>query len=452
MKKISLLIGVSISIMLASCSADANDVELMKTEKTEKSSTLISPAQAKSATLSFFSDNKKIKPSGIPDVDDKNLEEIQTLVNDEDEPVIYVLNLLENKGFVVMSASLLERPILAYANEGRFDLEDVTDYEGVSDWLMTKFLKINGLEEMGTPWSADVPNQWNALGVHVAIDIIDPDGNPINWVPAVLIDEDTETYGPLLGNIKWDQWYDNDPSPIVMYNNYVRYNNCSEGTAPVGCGAVAMGQIMKYHNHPNMFNIAGMYPYITDEALYNYNTQPALDVASFLGHIANNVNSYFYCDRSGGASANAAAAFSTHYDYTTSSLAPMNINTIRTDIINNKPIYLRGNATREVVVTQRPRKFLWRMTIGKTKTETRYSNGHAWVGDGYEKITGYYYDPNIDSYFYATIADHIHMNWGWGGRHNGWYDYDMWTNLQGIIEPDVQFIYNQEMIYNITPN
>ena|SRR5690554_5462527 len=79
-----------------------------------------------------------------------------------------------------------------------------------------------------------------------------------------------------------------------MYNNNVRYNNCSAGTAPVGCGAVAMGQIMKYHNHPNMFNITTMYPYITTGVTYNYNTQPAYDIADFLGHIANNVNSYFY--------------------------------------------------------------------------------------------------------------------------------------------------------------
>lgn len=193
----SYLIGVTISFWLASCSADANDVDLINTEElSEKSSTLISPTQAKNATINFFYNNRKIRSSGIPNVDEKNLEEIQTLVNDKDEPVLYVLNLQENQGFVVMSASLLERPILAYANEGRFDLEDVTDYEGVSDWLTTKFLKISGLEDIGIPWSEDVPNQWSALGIHIDVGLTDPDGNLIPWIPPVLIDENSETYGP----------------------------------------------------------------------------------------------------------------------------------------------------------------------------------------------------------------------------------------------------------------
>ncbi len=55
MKKIVLFIGVTISFWLASCSANANDVDLIKTEElSEKSNTLISPAQAKNATINFF--------------------------------------------------------------------------------------------------------------------------------------------------------------------------------------------------------------------------------------------------------------------------------------------------------------------------------------------------------------------------------------------------------------
>lgn len=36
------------------------------------------------------------------------------------------------------------------------------------------------------------------------------------------------------------------------------------------------------------------------------------------------------------------------------------------------------------------------------------------------------------------------MNWGWGGYRNGWYDYDTWTTLQGIVFDNVQYIYNQK--------
>lgn len=60
MKKIVLFIGVTISFWLASCSANANDVDLIKTEElSEKSNTLISPAQAKNATINFFLQQQK---------------------------------------------------------------------------------------------------------------------------------------------------------------------------------------------------------------------------------------------------------------------------------------------------------------------------------------------------------------------------------------------------------
>jgi len=132
----------------------------------------------------------------------------------------------------------------------------------------------------------------------------------------------------------------------------------------------------------------------------------------------------------------------------------MNINTIKTDVINDKPVYLRGNATKEVVVVKSPKKIgVFRFSIGRTKTHNEYKNGHAWVGDGYQKITGYYYDSNVDRYFHATIADHVYMDWGWRGKHNGWYDYDMWEAISPLVHNSiVDYIYNQEMIYNITPN
>lgn len=371
------------------------------------------------------------------------------MVNEADQPVLYVLNVKENNGFVVMSASTLERPILAYSDKGNFDLETLGDYDGVDDWLLTKYLKINGLERLGSPMVEDVQKQWNAVGVHIGVGLEDNNGNPINWEPAVLISENTETYGPLLGEIKWDQ---SNGTTYVMYNNNVRFINCSVGgTTPAGCVAVAMGQIMKYHNHPNINNINTMYPYITVGSPYKYDTQPAYDIADLLEDIGTNVQMSYSCGGSGALSSNARVAFNTNYNYTTSNVLPMDLNTIKGDVINGKPVYLEGCRTMEVVVTKTPKKFIFGMTIGKTKTQTAYKNCHAWVTDGYEKVTGYYYNPNHNNYFYATIANHIHMNWGWGGSRNGWYDYDTWDNVSSTIPDPNPYIYYQNMISNITP-
>jgi len=41
-----------------------------------------------------------------------------------------------------------------------------------------------------------------------------------------------------------------------------------------------------------------------------------------------------------------------------------------------------------------------------------YSDGHAWVCDGFKSIT---YHDSGNSYL------RFHMNWGWNGTNNGWY-------------------------------
>jgi len=45
------------------------------------------------------------------------------------------------------------------------------------------------------------------------------------------------------------------------------------------------------------------------------------------------------------------------------------------------------------------------------------------------------------------------MNWGWGGYLNGWYDYDTWERVAPYVHNNsVDYIYDQKMINNITPN
>lgn len=411
----------------------------------------MAPAQAKTAAINFIRGSKQAK--GIPDATEENIEEIQILEDESSIPVMYFINLKENSGFVVLSAYIGERPILAYADEGSFDMEKVADYEGVNDWVLTKYLKITGMRNLEIPPSNDALNQWNALGGAIGgIGLMDNDGNPIHWDPPVLVSEDTETHGPLLEDIAWRQ-RNGTSTTYVMYNNTVRYNNCTAGTAPTNCVTVSIRKIMKYHNHPNIYNIATIYPYIDYNTPYAYNTQPAFDIASFLGNIGANVQMQYSCNGSGAKSQNAMMAFNNAYHYTTDALSNIDLNTIKADVINGKPVYLDGYREMKVVITQTPRKFIGRMTIGRTKTKTVYDEGHAWVADGYEKITGYYHNPNNNTYFYAKISDHVHMNWGWG-RHsfNGWYDYDTWTDIDGLIINSVQFIYNQHMISNITPN
>ncbi|WP_372474829.1 C10 family peptidase [Capnocytophaga sp. ARDL2] len=406
-----LLLGGSIllSLFATSCSSEFKDNEITKNAH-EKTNNRISIQQAKKVTVDFIKKTSKTKGKGIPAITQDNLEDVQTLVNDNNLPVLYVLNIKENKGFVVMSASTLERPILAYSDTGRFDLNNANEFDGITDWLFNKYLKIESLESKGKPYNNEISNQWASMGLYAnEVVIFDRDGNIVPWVPPVLIDETTNTYGPLLGDIKWGQSY---TTTYVMYNNTVRYNNCPAGTAPAGCVATAMGQIMKYHNHPDIFNISTMYPYVTIGSPYYYDSVPAQNIANFLGHIGNSVQMNYSCDRSGAPSQNARNAFNTVYNYSTSDLQPINLNILKTDILNGKPVYLDGYQEKEVIVIKKPIRLLFGMSIGKTKTEIIYKEGHAWVADGYEEVIGTYQFPDTNNTFTAKIADHIHMNWG----------------------------------------
>lgn len=51
---------------------------------------------------------------------------------------------------------------------------------------------------------------------------------------------------------KWGQSGSNDGREQVAYNYYVEEtcDNCSSGVSPLGCGAVAMGQVMNYYKYP----------------------------------------------------------------------------------------------------------------------------------------------------------------------------------------------------------
>lgn len=434
------------SLFFTSCQNDLEDTFSEKENAAKNYSKTITIAQAKETTVKFLNQNGK-QAKGLPNFTEGNITEVQTIENDNGIPIMYALNLGENSGFVVMSASLVERPILAYSHEGKFDFETIGDYSGVADWALTKYLKINGLLELGNEPSSNITNQWIAVNPSLGFDFVDNDGNVIPWIPPVIVDQwdEVETYGPHLSTTWNQRLSSNSGSTVIGYNNFVRFNNCSTGIAPVGCVATAMGQIMKYHNWPNIYSISTM-PNTVNSG--NYTTTTAHNVGYFMQDIGAKVAMSYACDGSGAYSTNARTAMVSHYNYNASGVTPLSFNPLVSDLKSSKPVYLDGCRTR--IIKTRPKKvgiFGW--TIGST-TYT-YDNCHAWVADGFEAINRTVVYDTGHSYT-SPIAEHTHMNWGWGGSWNGWYDYESWDDINdGSNIPVVDYIYSQDMIYNITP-
>lgn len=109
-----------LSLFLFSCQSNLDDA--LPNEPKSSLNATVTIAQAKQVAIMFLNQGGGNAARGLPNFNEGSITEVQTIENDNGIPIMYALNLGENSGFVVMSATLLERPILAYGHEGKFDL------------------------------------------------------------------------------------------------------------------------------------------------------------------------------------------------------------------------------------------------------------------------------------------------------------------------------------------
>ena len=179
----------------------------------------------------------------------------------------------------------------------------------------------------------------------------------------------------------------------------------------LGCGAVAIGQIMAFHEHPK--NLSWTWSAIK---------APGVPVAlqNFLYNLAVDIQTNF---ATGGSNANniITALKSNKYGYSsTASLVQHNSSTVRSQLNLNQPVLMQGTD---------PRPSPWGGT-------------HGWVCTGYREH-GYYTEYLLrvptTSNAYATIDSYqgghgsfyyYWMNWGYGGLGDAWYlseNVNMWN-------------------------
>ncbi len=208
--------------------------------------------------------------------------------------------------------------------------------------------------------------------------------------------------------IHWDQ--------DGFYDDYTPMLNGSH--TYVGCVAVAMGQIMRFHKYPERgTGFLQYYHYGLDRLIeanfehqYFWNNMPTSlfgvndDVSKFLFEVGVSVKMDYGLDASGAYSSFVPHALTEHFNYKSSVLKQRNLYTtaqwhqiIKDELDFGRPLYYAGNG-------------------GK-------SAGHAFVLDGYDR-DGFY-----------------HFNWGWGGYANGKF-------LIDDLVPSMGYDYskNQELV------
>jgi hypothetical protein len=155
------------------------------------------------------------------------------------------------------------------------------------------------------------------------------------------------------------------------YNEQLSYCNFPE-IVSAGSATIAIAQIMKYHRYPSM-------SYAWIQMKNNYSTT---ETATLIKDIYVKSGAYANgCSTSTPYPSGFQNAFS-YYGYSYS-VENYNLSVIYSDISNNSPVII-------------------------------YCSDHAWVCDGYCEVN----NPAPSN----LIAVYLHMNWGWYGTSDGWYN------------------------------
>lgn len=345
----------------------------------------------------------------------KDVESITNVPDENNETAYYVIN-YKGGGFIILAGDKRSEPILAFSETNKFDINSEGFPSGLVSWLYLQKEKIKDIRNNKVEIDSKIKEVWDNLidgGENVILDNLIPPPDDDDSTPDTTPDDDDDIIpdddgstsyiiqkGPFL-QTTWGQ--------DCGYNSETPSMTCDVpcGHAWTGCVVTAMAQVMKYYQYPANYNWTDM-----------PNSYGTTTTATLMRDIWNAVNMDYNCDGSGADTKNeVASSFINDFGYSTATYADYNYQTVKNELNYGRPVILRGGSNTG-----------W-WIFGQ------YSDGHAWVCDGY---LNYIY-PGYFSYLM------FHMNWGWNDSYNGWY------NFNNFNPSDYTFNYQTGMVYNIKP-
>ena len=378
-------------------------------------------------------------------------------------PLVHVVNFGDDNGYVIVSATKKESPVLAYSETGRYEIDcpyttddylemyksrikaaslDTSDSlramhalewavfekadteesltRGTSDINQMIQAEIDRKTAMGYTYIGKLsaaasylsPEDYQSLVKDISSHT-DPDYNYNDVTLFFIRSYETNKIGPLMGT-KWHQRY-----PFNV--------GASNGLA--GCVPIAVAQIAYYHKYPSKYDWSQIYTYpILNSAFETF----ILDIRE-------------YCDvkyKDGETSANYNDAYDAFIDlgYQASKDGAPSTDKLWRSINSKNPVFIVG------------------------RNEAR-GKGHAWVCEGYHDVSyegsismvidprygptnpnNPYYDypvkvyPPSSSLMYT--GDYFYMNMGKQGENDGWYR----ANSYNPTDPDYSYTSNQQII------
>jgi len=306
-------------------------------------------------------------------------------------PLYYVFNIANDSGFVIVSADNSVIPILGYSLTGSYSINNQPP--AFISWMKGYANQIIYVKQYSIKADNKIQKKWN-----------DCINNNIQKNK-----KGKGSVSPLL-QTTWDQGTKGDGYNDLCPYDYSLpdYNNSSQ-YCPTGCGATAMAQIIKYWSYPphgyGSHEYSSSYGTLSadfENTIFDWSnsymplhsSSPAIAKLMYLCGVSietsysSDASSSYLTNGSGACIKNALTTFfgynpstiqkiTRYTDYSNYYSDEQWLTLLETELDASRPILYRGASD---------------------------EGGHVWVCDGY--------DSN----------DRLHMNWGWGGYYNGFYE------------------------------
>lgn len=323
------------------------------------------------------------------------------------DTLLYVFNFEDSSGFSIIAANENVAPIVGIAEKGHFT-------NGRSSGVGGFDLYLEGLLER---LSSDRGP-----------------GQPFSWYEDVMVGDSVDRNV----GVKWGQ--------RDIYGHY-----CPNHIA--GCDPITIAQIICYHENPSSFVaslnmesdfLAGEtvlldWTGIKTHVAYHYwpsscnpyhNTIGAL--IREIGYAAN--TDYSDSTKSTTFLSEVPGAFS-HFGYNTSSPSTVNTLSLKSCIKTFGPVYMRGD-----------------------RVDNNMLHGHSWVADGYKDFAYYHNgyswagagdEPILFEHTLIRESHVLHINWGWNGDSNGYFNFGIYDIDEATIYDDGHYTHDRNYNTNV---
>lgn len=383
--------GILTTMMSCSdCEEQAGDSLAMPkthriTAEQAKQNALDFVGQFDSTTRAFGGDLtvSEVKAISCPKGDTRSIADAVSL-----DSLFYVVNFDNDRGFVLAASDDRETPVYAYVEDGKFDEDEVPNngYDAFVNTLIENetIRRIEDRERLKTDEEQGGGNNGNS---------------------SANLPDKFEVMRPLL-NTKWDQ----EGYIIFCPGPYT------------GCVPTAISQICSYLRFPEHIEWSDNgvacqrsinWVDIVAECGANYGNPYSKELTYQIANLMRYWGVMFNAEYGAGdtfVSEGYAIKKMKELGYNATGMSDYNAINVMNDLKKgNRIIYMEGSGR------------YYHIYIFKRK----YVDGHAWVVDGY-----------IHSRKNNEESIYVHCNWGWGGRHNGYFLSDVLNADEGPCYDD----------------